>query len=218
MRKAIKSVDDLKAGYLQLMEDFMFERIPRDVRLGLVNLSLSIGSEAAQKIAQEAKADDPLLIARQLGVEVNWTSRDNLMGTLLVRSEYYPPASIRIYEKSITQLKTAVEKLELEDLFPPQKMDTLHIAHELFHHIEKTRIGVLSEAYPVETLRWGPIRLKSQIRALSEIGAGTFSKNLVGAKVSPKLLDYLISADKARELPYKLKELEAMPGPFLYSS
>ena len=130
MRKTIESVDDLKAGYLELMEDFMFERIPRDVRLGLVNLSLNIGSEAAQKIAQEAKADDPLLIARQLGVEVNWTSKDNLMGTLLVRSEYYSPARIRIYEKSINQLKTTVERLELQDLFPPEKKRPGRVAHK----------------------------------------------------------------------------------------
>jgi hypothetical protein len=217
MRRAIESVDDFKAGYLQLMEDFMFDRIPSDVRVKLVNVGLNIGSDHAQKVVQQSKSRDPLFIARQLGAEVNWTSEDNVIGTLLICSEYYP-VTIRIYERSINQLKTSVAKFELQDLFPPEKIESFYIAHELFHHLEKTRIGVLSEQYLVETQRLGPIRLKSRIRALSEIGAHAFSKNLLGAKISPKLLNYLFSADKVEEFLSRLKTLETETATFFTHS
>ena len=212
MRKAIESVDDFKAGYLQLMEDYMFHKIPREMRDKLVNVGSNIGSENAQNVVLETKSRDPSFIAKQLGAEIYRTSEDNSVGTLLICSEYYP-VTIRIYEKSITQLKTSVERLQLQDLFPPEKIEPFHIAHELFHHLEKTRIGVLCEQYPVETQHFGPIRLKSRIRALSEIGAHAFSKNLLEAKISPKILHYLLSTEKTEEFLSALKKLETQIAP-----
>lgn len=208
LRKVLENVDDFAAGYFELTRDYFFHKIPVDLRRKIVETAISIGYETAAKIVKETKTVNPWHIAECLGLNVNLVYQDNVVGNLLIRSEYVYPKTIKIYMQSIEQLKMAISNFGLEEFFPNESVLNLHVAHEIFHYLEKTRIGVLSEQYSIERFRLGPLRLKIRVRAVSEIAAHTFAKTLTGVKISPSVLDYIATDGNIDNLLTKLAEIK----------
>lgn len=207
LRMLLESIDDFTAGYLELTRDFFFDKIPLNLRGKIVEIAINVGRETAAKIVEETGTANPWRIAEYLGLDISVVSQENVIGNLLIRSEYVHPKTIRIYKQSIEQLKKAISRLGLEELFPSESMFNLHIAHEIFHHLEKTRIGILSEQYSVERFRLGPLRLKIRVGAVSEIAAHTFARTLTNVKVLPSVLDYVV-ANGVDSLLTKLAEIK----------
>ncbi|MEM2642840.1 MAG: hypothetical protein QXO34_01705 [Candidatus Bathyarchaeia archaeon] len=207
LKKALESVDDFTAAYLELTRDFFFDRIPVDLQRKLVETAVSVGREIVGKIVEETGTTNSWCIAEYLGLEISMVSQENVVGNLLIRSEYIPPKTIRIYKRSIEQLKEAISRFGLEELFPNEAILDLHVAHEIFHHLEKTRIGVLSERYSIERFRFGPLCFKIRVRAISEIAAHTFARTLTSVKVPPSILDY-IATGNIDNLLAKLAEIK----------
>jgi hypothetical protein len=209
LKKILKELDDLTAGYLELMKDPFFYKIPSELRWKMVDISVNVGRENAKKIVEEAKNENPCEIAAQLGLDVVLVGQENFICDLLIRSEYIRPKTIKIYAKSIEQLKLAIANMGLEELFPMESIFHLHVAHEIFHHLEKTRIGVLSEKHCIEGFRLGPLRFKIRILALSEIAAHTFAKALTDVKAPPNILDYIVKKDGLNELLDGLSKIKS---------
>jgi hypothetical protein len=209
LKKILKELDDLTVGYLELMKDPFFYKIPGELRWKMVDMAVNVGCESAEKIVDKTENVDPCQIAAQLGLSIVLVSQENLICNLLIRSEYIHPKTIKIYEKSIEQLKLAIANMGLEELFPLENVFNIHVAHEIFHHLEKTRIGVLSEKHCIEVFRLGPIRFKIRILALSEIAAHTFAKALTGVKAPPNILDYIVKKDGLNELLDDLSKIKS---------
>lgn len=193
LKKILENIDDFTAGYLELTRDFFFYKIPVNLHRKIVETATSIGRETVGKIVEETRVTNPWRIAECLGLEISIVSQENVIGNLLIRSEYIHPKTIRIFKQSIEQLKEVISRFELEELFPNESIFDLHVAHEIFHCLEKTRIGVLSEQYSVERFRFGPLCFKIRVRAISEIAAHTFARTLTSVKVPPSVLDYIIT-------------------------
>lgn len=207
LKEILENIDDFTAGYLELTRDFFFDKIPVELRMKIVETAISVGRETAGKIFEETRAANPWRIAECLGLEISMVSQENVIGNLLIRSEYIHPKTIRIYKRSIEQLKEAISRFELEEFFPNESIFDLHVAHEIFHYLEKTRIGVLSEQYAIERFRFGPLCFKIRVKAISEIAAHTFARTLTNAKVPPSVLDY-IATNGVDNLLAKLAEIK----------
>lgn len=209
LKKALESVDDFTAGYLELMRDYFFHKIPVDLQIKIVETAIKIGRETAAKIVEETKTVNPWYIAECLGLNVSLVCQENVVGNLLIHSEYVYPKTIKIYKQGIEQLKKVIANFRLEEFFPNEAILNLHVAHEIFHHLEKTRIGVLSEQYSIERFRLGPLCLKIRVRAISEVAAHTFAKTLTGVKVPPSVLDYIVTNGNIDNLLTKLAEIKS---------
>jgi hypothetical protein len=193
VRQILEATDDHVAGIMQLSRDILYKKIPAIMRDKLVNQALKIGRQTARDIAIEYGTQDPILIAKKLGIKIEEVSSKSFIGNILLRAEYVTsPPTIRLYKNSIFWLIGTITRLKLEDIFPPEKIMAIHVAHEIFHHIENVKIGLVSKCYTVNILKIGPIRIKSEIKSLSEIAANAFADTLLNLKVPCGMLDYII--------------------------
>jgi hypothetical protein len=116
-------------------------------------------------------------IAEAEGLTVIYTDKDNVSGRVRYFSEYYSGRkTIYMYSGSIEKWARS-NKLKIEDA------RELILAHEFFHHLECTRLGLTSKQYTVPHFQIGKLKIgKAGIRALSEIGAHGFSYTFFDAR------------------------------------
>ena len=161
-------------------------------RRKLICEALAIGRAAARRFHGAAPSE----LAARLGVTVCERAGSGEIARSRVRSEYDSGTRlITIYLESIQDVQT-----ELDFLCPWLKerwggvacaaARELHIAHELFHHLEATVLGrvddILSRgARPSAPALRGTIRIK----ACREIAAHRFAADLVGLPFLPIALD-----------------------------
>jgi hypothetical protein len=75
--------------------------------------------------------------------------------------------------------------LGIDDLVP------VHLAHELYHHLDAKHLTSGTAGFRVTTLRLGPLRLRTGLPSLCEIAADRFALSLLGLKVPPKALTFV---------------------------
>lgn len=73
-----------------------------------------------------------------------------------------------------------------------ERVEPTVLAHELFHCMEATDADIGLNRHRLTTFRLGRIRLRSRVRALSEIGAMAFACATGGWQANPLALDYLL--------------------------
>ena len=167
--------------------------IPAQERSGLISMALRSGREWAQELRKRYPEADTLILAQKLGVEVKHSEQEGKLGNIVLRSEYYDqPPQIVIYNSSVKALQEVIERTGHTDLLPPELLVPIHVAHELFHHLENLKKDRLSQRYKVATLRIGRWRLiESGVRVLTEIGAQAFVQALLNLKWYPFVLDQM---------------------------
>jgi hypothetical protein len=183
----------------EAMADVMLEMdstsklIPAQERSGLISMALRSGREWAQELRQRYPGADTVALAQKLGVEVIHSDQPGKLGNIVLRSEYYDqPPKIVIYNSSVKALQEVIERTGHTDLLPPKLLVPIHVAHELFHHIENLKKDHLSQRYKVATLRIGRWRLiESGVRMLTEMGAQAFVQAWLNLDWYPFVLDQI---------------------------
>lgn len=172
--------------------DLTSKRIPSQERPALISMALKCGREWALELRKQYPAADILFLAKQLGVDLKTSDQVNEIGNIVLRSEYYTqPPQIVVYSSSIKVLEEVIERVGLANVMPPSLIMPIHVAHELFHHIEYLKKDSLSRRYMVRTLGLGPWGLKSGVRALTEIGAHAFVQNWLNLNWYPYVIDQI---------------------------
>lgn len=183
---------DALAG-LVLEMDPTYRLIPAVRRTELASMALETGRAWAHELRATHPAEDLALLAQQLGVEVEFSDEANEAGDVVIRSEYYDaPARIVIYQSSLEKTREVIEQAGLAAAIDPGLLLPIHLAHELFHHLEHLKQDRLSQRYKVPTLRIGQWNLiVSGVRALSEIGAHAFVQAWLRLDWFPFAIDQL---------------------------
>jgi hypothetical protein len=165
-------------------------RIPSPDRPGLIAMALAIGKEWAAELRERYPGEAIETVAGKIGVTIEISDGASAVGGMVIRSEYYGrPPRIVLYEQSIRVLRERVTQSELTSFLTPDLITPLYILHELFHHFEWVKKDSLSKRYSVTTLRFGPLRLKSPVRVLTEMGAHAFAQNWLNLEWYPYVLD-----------------------------
>jgi hypothetical protein len=174
-----------------LRRDPVIAAIPRELHVDLVNIAWKIGSCSAKMIIKEYGTRIPMEIARKMSIKIIHVYDNNIKGGVKLRSEYIPnPPTILLHENSILEVVALAKRNSLNNISYDLAVE-IHVSHELFHHLEVTKIGSVSEMLKLITLRFGPFRITSKIRSLSEIAAHAFVMELLNCKCLPKLLGML---------------------------
>jgi hypothetical protein len=188
---------DHALALLELRLDPAFHRIAPDAYDVYVNGALSIGREAATEYAGCNPSD---LAVRRAATIVYSDVRMEVAGQL-VRSEYdsctrmitvYLPSVAEVEERLKTGLNRHLPTLACHGRWlRPGLVADIHIAHELFHHLEATAIGRTDERMPrVVTKRIGPFTIASvRVRRCREIAAHMFAKELLALPFYPNAID-----------------------------
>lgn len=156
----------------ELTRDLLYERIPENDLEKISDRAWETGVAAARRLIEEYGCDKHIEeIAKAAGLTVERIDKDNIAGSVRYFSEYYSGrGKIVLYLDSI-------RKWAKINGMPMCEAEELILAHEYFHFLECTRLGLTSKQYTVSTMRIGAITFgKSGIRALSEIGAHGFSR------------------------------------------
>lgn len=165
---------------------------------------MQIGTEEAEK--QLSRGDGLGMLVRKENIElIRKPSRSVGRGTAL-RSEIEFTSDhtrITIYEDSIDRIvRDCADFVPRELRLSRGKAFDMHLAHELFHHIEFSSGKTVSERLPkVEITQLGFIKRRLEVNECCEIAAQAFAKRFCGLKVLPTYYDlaYVRAHSKAHQ-------------------
>lgn len=187
-------IDDKVWGLYAFSRDILKERIPKDKKIDMIKSAIDCGREYAQRIIMECGTADVNAIANKLKLKIILQD-EKITGKRILFACCTPPDEIIIMTEPVNK---AVHMILMDDskIFEYLKKDSIVniiLGHEIFHCIEdKYEQEIYTRTEKI--LLWNFLGFKnySTIRALGEIGAMAFTKELNGLKFSPFILDILL--------------------------
>lgn len=184
--RVLKQRNRIAFAYMELNKDRNFHQLVPNKRNKLIEDVLKVGDEIADWAMAEFNTKDPRKIAQQLGVKVYGEDK-GIIGKLIKRSEYRPQnKEIIIFRDSLEHMMRQVEIGELRE-----RLLRYLVAHELFHHLERTKFGEVYKKFQILAWEVGPFKRYKVIRRISEVAAQAFTQRLLGLEFSPRVFDYL---------------------------
>lgn len=203
VRDILLSLDDFAVAYLELEQDILFHRIPEEMRVSLVEHAMEKGQETAKQIQKEFSSKDVSLILEKLNIQVQCDPAVRSVGGYPIYSECMPKKRIIIlYEGSIQWKARLIQIYGLVGVLQNEDVRAACLAHELCHCILETRGDLPRVTHEVRGFKVGHFRTRSRIYiwSLDEIAADVFAKTLLDLRISPKLLDYLLTENPSQYL------------------
>ncbi len=154
--------------------------------------ALTDGMDAAKSLRSRFAERSPEQIARALGLPVETTDSDPMVGSIWRFAEYRPrPPRIVVYSHSMRLLER-VTSARVASLLGEATPHDVFIAHELYHHIEANRPEApIARRYQATLFRIGNRHWRTGIAVLGEIAAGAFAHSLLDLPCHPEVLDFL---------------------------
>lgn len=188
------AIPDRSLARLELRQDLLAEHLTADAEERLAHEALALGAAAARRLRTEYPDLPPSRIAESLGILLSASGGESSF--LEARAEYHPGSRpvIALNEPLIEETARALMQYFVVD---GGLVRETAIAHELFHHLEETQLGLLSHQLEQVTLyRLGPWRLRRPIQRLREVGAHSFARHLVQLPYLPNLWDHLLLVER----------------------
>lgn len=191
---------DAALAAAELRQDPLHDRLTRDQRQFYVERGLALGGEAAREYRPLA-GERIAAFAERLGCRVRMAGGPNEVGRFSIRTEYRPrDATIIVYRRSVRQMLTVLRSLASQEAWTVERVEDVHLAHEVFHHLEATRLGLVNERLPkVITFEWGPLVRRTSVRRAREIAAHKFAKDALQLPFMPNLIDVIDAGRAQRE-------------------
>jgi hypothetical protein len=190
-------------GLAMLQRDPHAWRLDGITQLAAVNDALADGANTAKALRARFAGLAPQQIARELGVPIELSDDDPMVGSLWRFAEYTQrPARIRLYSRGLAPLDRIMAGSLAQQALGPATLQDVFVAHELFHHAEATRTEPpIARRYQPTLFRIGRWHWRTGIAALAEIAAGAFAQTLLDLPCHPGVLDLVamdaISSHKA---------------------
>ena len=180
-------------GLVMLEADPHAWRLDRATQLAAVSDALADGIAAAGNLRTRFPDLAPERIARELGLPVETTDSDPMVGSIWRFAEYRPrPPRIVLYSRGLGPLERSLTGARAAQLLGQATPRDVFIAHELYHHIEAVRPDVpIARRYQPTLFRIGSWHWRTGIAALAEIAAGAFAQSLLDLPCHPKVLDFV---------------------------
>lgn len=194
MIQNLLQVDDEQWGLYVFSRDILKERIPASKKSEMIKKAISCGEEYAKRMICEYGSSDVNIIAEKLKLKT--VLEDSaITGKRILFALYTPPDEIKIMTEPVNKAVQLILEDEsvLIEYFEKNSIMNIILGHEVFHYIEdqfEQEIYTKTE----KILLWNFLGLKnySTVRALGEIGAMAFTKELNKLKYSPFILDILL--------------------------
>src|SRR3954451_3779584 len=178
-------------GFAMMQDDAHAWRLDRDQQRAAVSDALADGAATARQFRNRFATSKPNEIANQLGLTIETTDSDPLVGSIWRFAEYRArPPGILLYRHGIALLEDKLCGAAAARLIGHAAPRDVFIAHELYHHAETTRPEPpISRRHQAVLFRLGPWHWRTGIAALSEIAAGSFAQALLDLPCHPRILD-----------------------------
>jgi len=180
-------------GLAMLQADPHAWRLDHSTQCAAVSDALADGVASAGNLRTRFPDLAPELIAYELGLPVETTDGDPMIGSIWRFAEYRPrPPCIVLYSRGLGPLERSLTGARAAQLLGQATPRDVFIAHELYHHIEATRPDTpIARRYQPTLFRIGNWHWRTGIAALAEIAAGAFAQSLLGLPCHPRVLDFI---------------------------
>ncbi len=170
-----------------LQADPLYPRLsPGEAKLAIAKAI----ADGQQRAKQWRAPCDPGTIAASLGVPVVVAETGNRFGTVFQFAEYRSrPPGITIYGAAMDLLRGLIRQYGLAPALGLEDPEPVYLAHEIYHHLDAS--APIARMIQVTTLALGPVRLRSGLVSLKEIGASAFAADVTGLRCHPRVLDLL---------------------------
>ncbi|MGY5238794.1 hypothetical protein [Clostridium tertium] len=173
---------------LELKEDSLFHKIPKEKIKYYINEANRIGKNIASKYKNEEI--ESLLKSNKVNVLIKDNSKAK---SLDIRGEITfdkKEKQIIIYKNSMDQIIGTLKKYGFN--ISKQEVYNIHLAHEFYHFLEfKNEENTNYLLDEIDVIFLGPIKRKATILKTREIAAHAFCKELLNLSFHPKILDYI---------------------------
>ena len=191
---------------LTLAEDPFFRRVPPGDEGRIVDFALRAGEAAAEMIVP---THGRILeaIAAGLRVAVQYSPEESQAGPFVHFSEYCEkPPTVTLFTESLENLRRLIQTHELEKILGLADAAPVHLAHEIYHHLETGKMTPGTAGWRIETRRLGPIRFRTGLPSLAEIAADCFAGTLLQMKVPPRALQFITIYSRNSDYAWSLAE------------
>ncbi|HTU02281.1 MAG TPA: hypothetical protein VMG58_10715 [Candidatus Sulfotelmatobacter sp.] len=212
MQAVVAAATPRRLAHLTLSDDPFVHRLTPALAREAVEAGLTAGRAAAEMAAVRWRRD-PEGIAAALNVPITRSHAPAQTGHAVLFSEYGDrPPVIVLHMQSIAEANRLICEHDLGRLLCVRDVEPLHLAHEIYHHLESQRLTPGTLAFRISSCRVGPFRFRTALPSLSEIAANQFAAILLGLAVPPRAIEfvtvYRLNAAYAWDL---LQRLEALP-------
>jgi hypothetical protein len=191
MGKVVAVGTERRFAHLMLKDDPFFGRLPPRLNQEAIDFALAAGETAAIRfLPQYGRA--PTALAGALQVRVTHSDQVSQAGKAILFSEYSArPPSITIYTRSVNEANRLIRDNALAELLGIDDLIPMHLAHELYHHLEAKKLTAGTAGFRIPTFSLGPLRLSTGLPSLCEIAADRFALVVLGLKVPPKAIQFI---------------------------
>jgi hypothetical protein len=213
MTEVIAVASERRCAYLMLKDDPFFGRLPSGSDQEAIQFAFAAGEAAAQKVITQ-HGRSPEGIACSLQVRVTRTDAAISAGKAVLFSEYSDrPPAVTIYTRSVEEANRLIRDNGLAEALGLDDVTPVHLAHELYHHLEAKKLTDGTSGYRIPTLSWGPIRLRTGLPSLGEIAADRFALVVLGLQVPPRAIQFITIHYHNQEYAWQLlEELKRFPA------
>lgn len=173
---------------LSIFNQFVFaDSIERDEKLFMAEEALRIGRERGREIRREFPDISVQEILRCQGVSIHEEGQDRGWG-----QDYVKFAEFHVKQNRILLNREALHRIGRHmDINTARE---IILGHELYHLFECRRWGDTSAGFVRTVKLFGVIPVKHRMLPVSEIAAGSFTKELLGLSFEPRQIEDLYFA------------------------
>lgn len=170
---------------LSIFEQFVFaDSIPREDKLLMAEEALSIGRKRGREIREEFPNASAWEILKSQGISILEEGQDKGWG-----QDYVKFAELHVKQGRILLNREALLRIGRHmDIAVARE---IILAHELYHLFECRRWGDTAGEFVRKVKLFGLIPVKRRMLPVSEIAAGSFTKELLGLDFEPRRIEEL---------------------------
>lgn len=183
----LKKVPDAVWGKYQFQRDLLNNKITQQQKRQMIASSVACGIAAARKIRKEHGNKTALEIFESMQVPINYSDEEQI-GNRLLFALYEADRGVLLMKKPIEKFNEYSQQTGFEQ----HQVENYILSHELFHHIESHDPEIYTQKTKIGLWKFLFYTYRSNIRALSEIAAMSFTKELNQLDFSPYLFELIL--------------------------
>lgn len=183
----LAGVSDVNWGKYQFQRDLLQKKVSQEEQWQMIAAAQACGIGEARKLKAVYPRLSLLELYERLEIPIAYGDEEQI-GNRLLFALYDPRNGVFLMKKPIEKFAQLAQE---EGITADATRDVL-LAHELFHHIESQNEELYTQKKKIELWKFLFYTHRSNVRALSEIAAMSFAKELLAMSYSPYLFEVLM--------------------------
>ena len=185
------SMNDEEWGQYAFSRDPLKGKVSYELRKEMIEKANECGKKEAIKLKEKYKDVPIKKIIKRMNIDYI-EKNSNVTETYIMFACYNSPNKITIFKKNKTMVEEFIKENDLSSKLEYIDVESVLLAHELFHHIEENNKDIYTKNEKVVLWKIGSYKYKSGLVCIGEIAAMAFAKELLSINYNPYVFDVLM--------------------------